>query len=356
MCWFISYHYRVHLPRLPAHRPFIRGRLGFTRLSTNLQGPQNAHNNSILPTGSPFPSNTYASTPTILPPINSSPQVPLSNFHKIVSQQPLWIRHLLLNLHNNLPYPDILNLLIDETKPMAACDGSVLESQGTFGWVLATSNPPRTLLSCSGPAYGYGMDSFRAEAYGILSLLTLLHLLSTQSNQPLPPISIWCDNQAVVNTINKITHRKRPSFPNDTIRPSWDIIQAVCTRFCQHPNLTIQHVKGHQDSQGDVKDLPFQARLNIEADKLAASFQHQSSHVEDIGPMIPGTGCRIKNNFFQVTNAITSLPEGENEHSYNTYNKNTSWRRQLLIRLNRTAIVMRSRSSARKAQHSLRNS
>ena len=52
-------------------------------------------------------------------------------------------------------------------------------------------------------------------------------------------------------------------------------------------------MKGHQDSQGDVKDLPFPARLNIEADKLATSFQHLSSHVEDIGPMIPGTGCHL---------------------------------------------------------------
>jgi ribonuclease HI len=306
-----------------AHRPFIRGprgtrfhyysnrtlltlppscfptdaleyRLGFTRLSTKLQGTQNAQNITTLPTCSPFASNNYAPTTTILPPITSPPHVPLSYFHKTLSQQPPWIQHLLPNLQNNLPYPDIFSVLLDvTTNPTAACDGSVLESQGTFGWVLATSNPPRTLLSCSGPAYGHGMDSFRAEAYGILSLVTMLHLLSTQANQPLPPISIWCDNQAVVNTVNKITHRKRPTFPSDTVRPSWDILQAVCTQFRQHPNLTIQHVKGHQDLQGDVRDLPLPAKLNIEADKLATSFQHRTSHVEDRGPMIPGTGCHL---------------------------------------------------------------
>jgi hypothetical protein len=52
-------------------------------------------------------------------------------------------------------------------------------------------------------------------------------------------------------------------------------------------------VKGHQDLQSDVKALPFPAKLNILADKLATSFQHHSSHVNDMGPMIPGTGCHL---------------------------------------------------------------
>jgi hypothetical protein len=37
--------------------------------------------------------------------------------------------------------------------------------------------PLRILVKCSGPAYGACMDSYRAEAYGLLSLITFLHLL-----------------------------------------------------------------------------------------------------------------------------------------------------------------------------------
>jgi hypothetical protein len=46
------------------------------------------------------------------------------------------------------------------------------------------------------------MDYYRAEAYGLLSLATLLDLMSKFFNSPLPPIAIWCDNLSVVQTIN----------------------------------------------------------------------------------------------------------------------------------------------------------
>jgi hypothetical protein len=123
----------------------------------------------------------------------------------------------------HLPISDIFHLLLDpSSNPTAVCDGSVLMSQGTFGWVLATGNPPRILVRYSGPAYGSNMDSFRAEAYGLLPLTTFLHLLSTSFQQPLPLTELWCDNLAVVNTINRVTSKQHPELPNDTLRPSWD--------------------------------------------------------------------------------------------------------------------------------------
>ena len=120
-------------------------------------------------------------------------------------------------------------------------------SQGTFGWVLATSTPQRILLSCSGPAYGSCMDSYRAEAYGLLSITTFLHLLEIYFKHPLQPTTIWCDNLSVVKTANKLISRNRPEFPNETLRPSWDILQAIRRNFKLHPEFTLLHVKGHQD-------------------------------------------------------------------------------------------------------------
>jgi hypothetical protein len=70
--------------------------------------------------------------------------------------------------------------------------------------MLAASNPRRILVKCSGPAYGACMDSYRAEAYGLFSLTTLLHLLGIYYKSPLPPTDIWCDNLTVVKTVNKI--------------------------------------------------------------------------------------------------------------------------------------------------------
>jgi hypothetical protein len=33
---------------------------------------------------------------------------------------------------------------------------------------------------------------------------------------------------AVVNTVNWKIVRTRPEFPNETLQPSWDLIQAIC--------------------------------------------------------------------------------------------------------------------------------
>ena len=194
----------------------------------------------------------------------------------------------------HLPISDIFHLLLDpSSNPTAVCDGSVLMSQGTFGWVLATSNPPRILMRCSGPAYGSNMDSFRAEAYGLLSLTTFLHQLTTLFQQPLPLTELWCDNLAVVNTINRLTTQQHPEFTNDTLRPSWDVLQAIRQNLRHLPFVTLSHVKGHQDNTTSSNELSFPAKLNVEADKLATSFQRHSNHANEQGPMIPGTGCHL---------------------------------------------------------------
>jgi hypothetical protein len=228
------------------------------------------------------------------------PHISSPSFEHFLSVQPTWARKLFHSIDHDLPYAEIFSLLSGPSStPIAVCDGSVQLSQGTFGWVLATSTPQRSLLTCSGPAYGSGMDSYRAEAYGLLSVTTFLHLLETYFTHPLQPTTIWCDNQSIVNTVNKLTSRKRPEFPNETLRPSWDILQAICRNFKLHPDFTLSHVKGHQDNLSDPSDLPFPAQLNIQADSLATTFQQVSSHVTARGPVIPGSGCHllIENQF-----------------------------------------------------------
>jgi hypothetical protein len=135
------------------------------------------------------------------------------------------------------------------------------------------------------------MDSYRAEAYGLLSLANLLDLLSKLFHSRLPPITIWCDNLSVVQTIHSIITQVRPLFQNDTLRPSWDIIQATCRTFQSYPSLSSQHVKGQQDRTTNFRDLLLEAKLDMQADKLVTTFQEKSSHGTDRGPMIPGSGC-----------------------------------------------------------------
>jgi hypothetical protein len=117
--------------------------------------------------------------------------------------------------------------------------------------------------------------------------------MSTFYQHELPQITIWCDNLTLVNMVNTTTSRARPELPNDTLRPIWNILQAICQKFRLHPTLSLQHVEGHQDKNSSHSQLPFPAQLNILADTLATSFHPLSHRVLTPGPMIPGTGCHL---------------------------------------------------------------
>jgi hypothetical protein len=154
--------------------------------------------------------------PEIASPLQDLPRITFDDF---LSAQPSWTQRLLQILDPKLTHPTIPYLLHTSTSPLAVSDGSVLLSQGTFGWVLATTQPPHQLLHCSGPAFGASMDSYRAEAYGLLSLATLLDLMSKFFHSPLPPMTIWCDNLSVVQTITSIITRVQcsPMIPFDRV-------------------------------------------------------------------------------------------------------------------------------------------
>jgi hypothetical protein len=61
----------------------------------------------------------------------------------------------------------------------------------------------------------------------------------------------------------------RPEFPNETLSPSWDLHQAIYRELTKLPSITIHHIKAHQDRTTPNAQLSLEAKLNIEADKLA---------------------------------------------------------------------------------------
>jgi hypothetical protein len=121
------------------------------------------------------------------------------------------------------------------------------------------------------------MDSHRAEAYGLLSITTFLHLLEQYYNHQVPPTEIWCDNMAVVNTVNRKIVRTGSEFPSETLQPSWDLIQAICATIKLHPDVSLHHVKRHQDNLRDVRELPFPSQLNVQADLLATTVHERGA-------------------------------------------------------------------------------
>jgi hypothetical protein len=98
-------------------------------------------------------------------------------------------------------------------------------------------------------------------------------------------INIYTDSESNVKQIVQNRHRKRPQFPNETLSPSWDLHQAIHRELSKLPNIAIHHIKAHQDRLTPNAELSPEAKLNIEADKLAEEV-YSSSTFRDQVPMI----------------------------------------------------------------------
>jgi len=146
-----------------------------------------------------------------------------------------------------------------------------------------------------GPAFGQPMDSYRAETYGQLSIIMFLFLLQQYFETSCPRVQIACDNQSAVDRVLILRDSKRPQFPNDTLQPSWDTLQAISRHLRLLPKVTLIWVKGHQDKNTPFAKLPVLAQLNVRADKLAGKFQHIWHHTypQPLFLMIEGTGCNL---------------------------------------------------------------
>ena len=80
---------------------------------------------------------------------------------------------------------------------------------------------------------------------------------------PTDALSLVCENESLVNTVNKITKRKRREFPNEILEADWDVINEIF----------IVWIKGHQDERKKREELSLKAQLNCEADELAEGAQ-----------------------------------------------------------------------------------
>ena len=69
----------------------------------------------------------------------------------------------------------------------AACDGSVRHTtNASFGWIIST-NAGERLVQAYGPVRGYRPTSYRAEGYGMLSVLRFITRIQLYCQAPTTP-------------------------------------------------------------------------------------------------------------------------------------------------------------------------
>ena len=164
-------------------------------------------------------------------------------------------------------------------KTLLACsDGGAAKGAGSFGWILKEKGSETFLLKGIGGVDGRQPSSYRCECAGILSVMCIWDCL--QSDGVVGPdhkITLYCDNEGVVTLTKKIL--KWPNFPLPRDAPEADLL--YCIKYmadrCRSA-FEILWVESHQDEKRKVqlKDLAEEARLNVEADRLASHALQQA--------------------------------------------------------------------------------
>jgi len=194
--------------------------------------------------------------------------------------------------------PEDIMRCINSSQIYAASDGSVLEQiSGSFGLVIATLSDSQRILTARGAAPGYKPSSFRAEAYGALAVIRTLRRLSLFTGiEWSTGLQHWIDNDALIKRLQSETLKKYKD-PSATLHPDWDVIQQFVhtwREFDLDPErYSFEWIKSHQDDHAAKAQLPLEAQLNCEADRMAAIYQELDFGHRQLVPMIKGTKCHL---------------------------------------------------------------
>jgi hypothetical protein len=208
-----------------------------------------------------------------------------------------------------------------------ATDGSAPDGKGSFAWVISDPEGNR-LVRCYGPVYGADITSYRAEGYGILSVLRylvcmqkihhkagvlgpsiqqseVLTTLEDRINQsreeagdfgalPLKDHALWCDNQSMVETVNEICSYGYV-YPNTTTTSEWDVLAEIKKSLSElQVQPSIGHIKSHQDKNKPYEQLSLPAQLNCDADELAGEYLQEHPDLDHTRvPILPTSGCQL---------------------------------------------------------------
>lgn len=140
------------------------------------------------------------------------------------------------------------------------------------------TNCGKILVEHSGVGYG-NPNSYRAEAWGMLSASLLIHLLHDYCGRTqifsTMDLVLLADNAALIHTLKRRSQYTKV-FPNATLAPEWDVLEQIHTTTCSLPFKTISYewVRGHQDNSTSPC-LSVEARYNVRADELASQVTNK---------------------------------------------------------------------------------
>lgn len=152
----------------------------------------------------------------------------------------------------------------------AASDGGFDPTTGisSFGWTVAINKQLIARGRGAAQAHPKLAESFRAEGYGLTSVLLFIRNLMSQFNIRPREHSwkIYLDSKSLIQRMNSY-HTWMP-VPRWNLRPDEDIARTAHSLLAKLP-IQLQHVKSHQDDKHGPSQINFEAQMNILADEEA---------------------------------------------------------------------------------------
>jgi len=93
-----------------------------------------------------------------------------------------------------------------------------------------------------------------------------IQVLDTQPPPDPPTIHGYCNNSGLIQQVTALQSERIPN-PSQTIANNYDLSNKIYQMILRIPfPVKLHHVKGYQDTMTEIKDLPYEAQLNIVCD------------------------------------------------------------------------------------------
>jgi hypothetical protein len=253
---------------------------------------------------------TLLSTPvpmTLADPNVVPPSPPTDDLFEMLSRLPFWQSSLLEHLEQIQPVSRLQDFLEsgDTLQLYLVSDGGAKDDLGSFGWEIAVGRV--VLWKCKGPTFGLDPRSFRAESYGLLSVLLFfdhyLQFFHVDVQETVKHL-FYCDNQGLLKRINSYFERAWLN-PNHCLASEHDLECGIIDILERLPfRFALEHVKGHQDAEKKVDELPWEAQMNCHADELATDYLRNFATPSPVVPFIPASNVSITLNGSTLTRNV----------------------------------------------------
>ena len=188
---------------------------------------------------------------------------------------------------------------------LSATDGGAKNTVASFAWTIRIDDVD--IVSCHGPVSGPTPGSYRAECYGILSLLLYLHLATCDCPSPAPfsQMTVHLDCQSLLTKLH--LHQDRQYFtPHEAISPERDVLMQIESLLdVLALSFSFKFVKGHQDDNKALHELDSPALANIQADSLASLALSSVAPSNDV-LFFPASVCHLHVKTISITRNIAS--------------------------------------------------